>query len=292
MLKTKCKKKNNFTLSLNTHSVFNNLWPLDFLWSTHPAFCGIHKLETLCSIKGETLYPLTSLSQLPQFEQNRILPRCTHLCLPFSFTLYRNHLLWQKPRHKGEIWILKLPFGHWLIDLSPEVSLQPLIHLQCMCPCPFLLFPYTFSSSLSLYNWPKGFPLCFLLKDLDSDFCLPQFTLLGNPVCTTVILKKTALCEDTGCTTLPILLNPSFLGFRSGTTAHHSTWPMPNSCAFDQCGGTVTLVSLSALRRVWRSLDVLMSSVNFLKRAAFQKEAYFRSIVLEKWSQSWVISGR
>lgn len=71
-------------------------------------------------------------------------------------------------------------------------------------------------------------------KDLDSPFSLPQFTLLGSPAYITVTLKKTPLCEDMGCTSLTILLSPSFTWFGSDTSFNHSTWPMPSSCAFDQ----------------------------------------------------------
>lgn len=119
-------------------------------------------------------------------------------------------------------------------------------------------------------------------KDLDSPFSFPRFTLLRNPAYTAVILKKTALCGD-----MDVPLWQYYLNLPSLDPGLAPLFIIP----LDQCqaavlltnrGGTGTSVSHWTLRRVWRSLDGLMYPVNFLKAAAFQKEAIFRGIVWEK----------
>lgn len=125
-----------------------------------------------------------------------------------------------------------VPWGFSTTSHSPSVHV-PLP--SCTAPLPLL------QHFVSVWL-TQGISPLLPTKEPDSPFPLPHFTLLGNPAYSTVILKKTALCEDMGCITLTILLNPSFTWFRSGTIVHpsfHST-DAKQLCFWPAIGGTVT----------------------------------------------------
>lgn len=208
---------------------------MDFLWSTHPAFCGIHKLETLfLQYQGRKLGPIKIpvITALVWTEQG-FTQAHTLLSAILLQPLQKPLTVAKAKAQRGDlnletaIWALSHRFVPWGFSTASHApSVQK--------PVPSCTVPLHILQHFVPVWLTQGVSPLLSTKDLDSPFPLPQSTLLGNPAYTTVILKKTALCEDMGCTTLTILLNPSFTWFGSGTIVHHSTWSMPGSCAFDQ----------------------------------------------------------
>lgn len=146
------------------------------------------------------------------------LDSCTVLCHSHSSTTETTY----RGKHRGKVWSLELHFGHWSLDLSPEVPpWAPFTPIACV---PALLY-CSLTPPLCLYGWLKAFPLCYLLMAFP--IFLPRKTLPIQP-CS---LRK-QYCVKIWDVALMILLNRSFTWFRSWISSHRSTWLMPSSYSF------------------------------------------------------------
>lgn len=247
---------------------------MDFLWSTHPAFCGIHKLETLfLQYQGRKLGPINIpvITALVWTEQG-----FTQVHTLLSAILL--HPL-QKPLTVAKA---KAQRG----DLNLETAIWALSHR---------FVPWGFSTASHAPSVQKPVPSCTVPLHVLQHF-VPVWLTQGFPLCflrilTLLFLSPNLLCWET----LPILLWSSRKQhcvkiWDVPLWQYYLILPSPDSglaplfiIPLDRCqaavlltshDGTATLLSLWALKRVWSSLDMPTYSVTFWREQHFRQKCF------------------